>query len=109
MTNIEVFRLEPEVGKSYEYAESTSTKGMWTNPQHFTTNVPLKVGRFISCVTGGYGDGGWRTDYFEDSNGQIRAVNYSYEGKTCFREVSCNIPSLQNLSRKVIKSEFTKE
>lgn len=55
------------------------------------------------------GDGGWRRDYFEDNNGTEHIVNYSYGGDTCFREVPClnaNIPSLQGLSRKVVKSNL---
>ena len=90
MTKIEVFRIEPEVGeKCYEYAESTTTEGKWPDEKHFTNIEPLYVGRFIKSEIGGRGDGGWRRDYFQDNKGTEHVVNYSYEGKTCFREVPC--------------------
>lgn len=100
MPDYEVFRITPEVGeKCYEYAEADSrlTKGNWPNQKFFTNVPPLYVGRLIRFVTGGYGDNGWRTDYFEDNTGREHVVNYSYEGNTCFHEVPCLpnvIPSL---------------
>jgi hypothetical protein len=39
MTEIEVFRLSPEVGKCYEHAESTRKTGYFPNERHFTTNT----------------------------------------------------------------------
>ena len=110
MTKIEVFRIEPEVGeKCYEYAESTTTEGKWPDEKHFTNIEPLYVGRFIKSENGGRGDGGWRRDYFQDNKGTEHVVNYSYEGKTCFRVVPCipnSIPSLEELSRAVVKKNF---
>ena len=90
MAEIEVFRITPEVGeKCYEYAESTRSQGSRPNEKRFTNVQPRYVGRLIRFETGGWGDGGWRKDYFEDNNGIEQVVNYSYEGKTCFREVPC--------------------
>lgn len=110
MTEFEVFRITPEVGeKCYEYAESTRTEGRWPKERRFTNVQPLYVGRLIRFETGGYGDNGWRRDYFQDNNGREQVVNYSYEGRTCFREVPCLpaiIPSLESLSRKVVKSNL---
>ena len=110
MTEFEVFRITPEVGeKCYEYAESTRTEGRWPKERRFTNVQPLYVGRLIRFETGGYGDNGWRRDYFQDNNGREQVVNYSYEGRTCFREVPCRpavIPSLESLSRKVVKSNL---
>ena len=110
MTEFEVFRITPEVGeKCYEYAESTRTQGRWPNEKRFTNVKPRYVGRLIRFETGGYGDNGWRRDYFQDNNGREQVVNYSYEGRTCFREVPCLpevIPSLESLSRKVVKSNL---
>jgi len=92
LLEVEIFRIAPEINnKCYEYAESTRIEGTWPNERRFTTNKLIYVGRLIKIVLGGYGDNGWRIDYFEDNNGQEQIVNYSYEGKTCFREV----PSLQ--------------
>jgi hypothetical protein len=110
MTEFEVFRITPEVGeKCYEYAESTRTEGRWPKERRFTNVQPLYVGRLIRIEEGGYGDNGWRRDYFQDNNGREQVVNYSYEGRTCFREVPCRpavIPSLESLSRKVVKSNL---
>jgi hypothetical protein len=110
MSEFEVFRITPEVGeKCYEYAESTRTEGIWPKERRFTNVQPLYVGRLIRFETGGYGDNGWRRDYFQDNNGREQVVNYSYEGRTCFREVPCRptvIPSLESLSRKVVKSNL---
>ena len=90
MAEIEVFRITPEVGeKCYEYAESTRSQGSRPNEKRFTNVQPRYVGRLIRFETGGWGDGGWRKDYFEDNNGIEQVVNYSYEGNTCFREVPC--------------------
>ena len=86
---VEVFRITTEIGdKYYEYAESTRSKGKWPDQRRFTTNKLLYVGKLIKIITGGYGDNGWKIVQFQDNNGQIQTVNYSYEGNTCFREVS---------------------
>jgi hypothetical protein len=109
MTEVEVFRITPEVGKCYEYAESTRTQGRYPNQRRFTINTPLYVGRLTRTETGGYGDNGWKRDYFQDNTGTEHVVNYSYEGNTCFREVDCRpavIPSLESLSRNVVKANF---
>ena len=108
MTEFEVFRITPQKddGKCYEYAESTRTQGRYPNEKYFTNTKPKYVGRLIKIETGGFGDGGWRRDYFEDNNNIKHTVNYSYEGKTCFREVPClpaNIPTLESLSRDSVK------
>lgn len=98
MNLIEIYRINPIVSneKYYEYAESTCVKGKYPNQKYYTTNIPLYVGRLIKTVTGGCGDGRWRTDYFEDNYGTEHIVNYSYEGTTCFREVpQLPIPSLE--------------
>ena len=99
-TKFEVFRIEPEVGENcyeyaeYEYAESTSTKNSYLNQKYFTNIRPLYVGKLIRYDRGGWGDGSWRTDYFQDNTGKEHVVNYSYEGRTCFREVPCLLPDV---------------
>jgi hypothetical protein len=101
-----VFRVCPVVGdnKFYEYAECTRIEGRWPDEQYYTTNMPIYVGRLVKIEKGGWGDGGWRIDYFEDNFGKEHVVKYSYEGKTCFREVPQKpIPFLQELSRYVVK------
>lgn len=86
MSEFEVFRITPEVGNlCYEYAESTRSEGRWPSQRHFTNSVPLYVGSLIKVETGGYGDNGWRRDFFEDNAGLEHIVNYSYAGTTCFR------------------------
>jgi hypothetical protein len=103
MTEYEVFRITPEVGeKCYEYAECTHSD---TNGRKFTNVIPVYVGRLKRFVIGGYGDNGWRIDYFEDNTGQEHIVYHSYEGTTCFREVACLpavIPTLESSAAKVV-------
>jgi hypothetical protein len=110
MTEYEVFRITPEVNeKCYEYAESTRSQGTWPNEQRFTIVQPLYVGTLIKTERGGYGDNGWRRDYFQDNTGKEHVVNYSYGGYTCFREVPCLpniIPSLESLTRNVVKKNY---
>jgi hypothetical protein len=106
MTETRVYRICPDVGdgKFYEYAECTRREGRWPTEKWFTTNKPLYVGRLVKIETGGWGDGRWRKDYFEDEYGNEHVVNYSYEGNTCFRQVPQKpIPSLQDLSRHIVK------
>lgn len=87
MSQIEVFRDRPEQGKYYEYAECTLKVGVYPNQRYFTDVPPKYVGKLIRNESGGFGDGSWATDYFENEKGEIVVVNYSYEGRTCFREV----------------------
>jgi hypothetical protein len=106
MTETQVYRICPVVsdGKFYEYAECTRKEGRWPNEKWFTTNKLIYVGRLVKIAQGGYGDGGWRTDYFEDEYGNEHKVDYNYFGTTCFREVPQRpIPSLQDLSRHIVK------
>ena len=108
MAEIEVFRITPTIDKCYEHVEATRIEGSWPNTRYFTTNTPRYVGRFIKRVIQRSGDGGSVTDYFEDNNGNEQTVDYSYQGRTCFREVPClstNIPSLEELSRKIVKTQ----
>jgi hypothetical protein len=93
---IEVYRMTPTLGKFYEHAEYTRRQGRWPNEHYFVNKPPKYVGEFVRFVEGGYGDNGWRIDYFKDENGNEIAVNYTYEGTTCFREV-CPILSKEIL------------
>jgi len=76
----EVYRLTPEKGKYYEYAECTRKEGKWPNERYYTTNALEFVGKFIEHKSEGYRDNAHHWDIFE--NGMVR---YSYEGNTCFR------------------------
>jgi hypothetical protein len=97
MTEFEIFRITPTTdGKCYEYAESTRREGRYPKERYFTKTQPLYVGHLVRSETGGYGDGGWRRDYFQD-NEKEHIVNYSYEGNTCFREVPCRPTLIQGL------------
>lgn len=109
MTETQIFRISPTVddGKYYEYAECTRKDGVWPNKNYYTNNNLIYVGKLIKTLTGGYGDNRWRRDYFSDNYGKEHIVNYSYEGNTCFREVSeLPIPSLEELSRNIIKKHI---
>jgi hypothetical protein len=87
MTETEVFRMTPQFGKFYEHAEYTCQVGRYPNEKYYTNIPPRYVGQLIERAQGGWGDGSWRTDYFANENGVKVAVNYSYEGRTSFREV----------------------
>ena len=83
----EVFRLIPVLNRFYEHAEYTRMEGDYPNWRYFVNTTPIYVGEFIRYEEGGHRDGSWRRDYFRDLNGNENAVNYSYAGRTCFREV----------------------
>jgi len=87
----EVFPLDPETGKCYEYAEATRKIGSWSqgNERYFTANPMRYVGRFVRTERRGWGDGGEVWSIFVDNNGVEHRVDYSYEGTTSFREVPC--------------------
>ena len=104
----EVFRLTPEVGKCYEYAESTRKLGGYPTERYFTRNIPQYVGRYVRS------DG--RTsphmpaaDVFQDNYGKEHMIWWNEDETTCFREVPClaeQVPSLQNLSRRVVQRDI---
>jgi hypothetical protein len=95
MAETEVFRIEPVVNKCYEHAEYTRKEGRYPNERYFTNIPPRYVGEYIRSERGGWGDGGWKTDYFRDLDGIEKAIDYSYEGRTSFREVPCGQPTTQ--------------
>jgi hypothetical protein len=109
MAETEVYySIVPEVGHCYEYAEATRKQGKYPNERYFTTNPLRYVGEFIRSVRGGNSEYGGFCAYFLDNHGKEQRVDYSYEGKTCFREVPCiplTVPSLQSLSRHVVKTQ----
>jgi hypothetical protein len=81
---IEVFFINPEVGKCYEHVEATRKEYIGGGKsRYFTTNTPRYVGKFIRKERYGSGDGVEVTGIFD--NGR---VEYSY-GYTCFTEVPC--------------------
>jgi hypothetical protein len=95
MSDIEVYRITPEVGKYYEHAEYTRREGRYPNERYYAKQ-PKYVGKFIRCEEGGYRDNHWRTDYFRDAEGMEHVVPYTYEGTTAFREVQPHQPKTLN-------------
>jgi hypothetical protein len=87
MNETEVFRITPEYGKFYEHAEYTRREGRYPNEKYYINTPPKYVGQLIERAQGGWGDGSWRRDYFLNEIGLNVAVDYSYEGRTSFREV----------------------
>lgn len=81
----EVFRMTTEIGKRYEYAEYTERTELPVKYFAPTQDVKI-VGTLVKIKEGGFGDGGWRIDVF-DNNGETTEVKYSYEGRTCFNEL----------------------
>jgi hypothetical protein len=81
---IEVFFINPEVGKCYEHVEATRKEYFGHGKfRYFTTNTPRYVGKFIRQERKGHHDNIEVTGIFD--NGR---VEYSY-GYTCFTEVPC--------------------
>jgi hypothetical protein len=105
MAETEVFRLTPVLNRCYEHAEYTRSQGNYPNVRYFVNIPPRYVGEFIRFEQGGFGDGGWRRDYFRGLNGNEVAVNYSYEGRTCFREVPCGPKPLPREHLDAIKNK----
>jgi len=104
MTEVQVFRLTPALNRCYEHAEYTRRQGNYPNERYFVNIPPRYVGEFIRFESGGWGDGGWRRDFFRDLNRNEVVVNYSYEGRTCFREVPCGPPPLPREHLESIKN-----
>lgn len=77
---IEIFRLTPEEGEYYEYAECTRKEGKWPKERYYTTNELIYVGKFIRHESIGCRDNAEHWDIFEHG-----VVTYSYSGNTCFR------------------------
>lgn len=103
---LEVFRITPEIGKCYKHVEAT--RSVWVDGpapnrrrfrRYFSTKEPRYVGKFVSTHQQGSGDGAHTWDFFDD-NGKVNRVDYSYEGNTCFIEVSCMEPTAENRARK---------
>ncbi len=88
-TEVEVFRLMPQVGKYYETGRVTRVLvngGKYLEQRYFTSEPLRYVGRFKSQHSWGAGDGKQVWDLF-DNNGHEERVDYTYEGTTCYREV----------------------
>jgi hypothetical protein len=96
--------MTPVLNRCYEHAEYTRSQGNYPNQRYFVNVPPRYVGEFIRFEQGGWGDAGWRRDYFRDLNGNEVAVNYSYEGRTCFREVPCGPKPLPSEHLEAIKN-----
>ena len=83
-TEIQVYRIDPKVGKHYWYAESTRK---YNDNIHFTTNDLEYVGEFVRKARRGSGDGSVSYAYFKrDGSESERIITYSYWGHTCFIE-----------------------
>lgn len=82
----EVFRIMPKPGCYYETAVYTKKTGKWPNEKYFTLDTPGYVGKFIRHVQIGDRNETAHYDVF-DKNGEEIQVNYTADGKTCYREV----------------------
>ena len=109
-SEIEVFRITPEVGKCYEHIEATRSEYMGQGKhRYFSENSPRYVGKFTREVRMGSGDGQTVEAFFDD-NGSENSVNYSYEGYTCFIEVQCkNSGGMRKRSRKTRRKLKTRK
>ena len=95
-TEIQVYRIDPKVGKHYWYAESTRK---YNNDIHFTTNDLEYVGESVGNGSRGSNDARQIYEYF-NHNGSKRTITYSYEGKTCFIETD-RVLDIEEEKRKI--------
>ena len=106
----EVYRILPEMGeKYYEHAEYKRKEGRWSqkNERYFTDILPRYVGKLIKRESYGFGDGSTMTDIFLNEYNETIRIPYSYEGRTCFREVPCKeMPSLFETARRNIRENI---
>jgi hypothetical protein len=84
---IEVYHDSPKPDKYYFTALYTRKEGKWDNQRYFTTNKPIYAGKHIRGMREGWGDGACVYELFDQDENIVR-VNYTYEGTTCFVEVS---------------------
>jgi hypothetical protein len=85
----EVYRLTPKEGFYYFTTTRTRTYGIWPDQKYFTKNKLEYVGKFLIHESIGYHDNAQHWDLFElvnDSVKEIKRVDYTYEGTTCFLE-----------------------
>lgn len=80
---IEVFRIEPKVGKCYEYIEATRKHRYLQT--YYSTNKYKYVGKFVKTRRFDRDD----VTYIFDNDGEKVEVELSYEGMSCFKEVDC--------------------
>lgn len=86
----EVYRITPIIGRYYETAEYTRKTGKYllNTEQYFTKKDNIKyVGKLIQHEHSGFGDNAEHWEVFENDEGFITKIEYTYEGTTCFREV----------------------
>jgi len=92
----EVFRLTPEPGKYYSYAEHTKCVGKWPNVKYYTTNKLQYVGLFLYHSVSGYRDNAEHVSTFYNCGKETR-IRYSDGGNTSFIEVKPRInPTLKS-------------
>jgi hypothetical protein len=95
---IEVFRINPEVGKCYEHVEATRNDNTdWEHVRYFSTNEPRYVGEFVRAERQGYRNSSTYSCFFKIGRAENR-VDYSYEG-TCFIEVPCVADAIASKAR----------
>jgi hypothetical protein len=87
---VEVFRENPVIGKSYKWGEAMRITGDWynQNQRYFApaANV-IYVGKLINLEHGGERDQAWTRATFRKRDGKETIVNFSFEGTTGFIEV----------------------
>ena len=82
----EVYRTKPIVGKLYYHAEYDNSEGRYPNTRYFVDKNKLKfVGEYVKHMSYGYGDGSRHYGHFLLDSKEV-IVEYSYEGRTCFKE-----------------------
>lgn len=101
---VEVFRFTPEIGRYYETAEYTRREKnhIMKTSRYFAKKEDVKyVGKCIEHCSEGYGDNAEYWDLFENDEGVVIRVEYSYEGFTSFREVQ-SIQDIYQFKREII-------
>ena len=79
---IEVFRVT-KFDKNVEYGYAYYTKK--ENNKYYTTNEIKYLGKYKESISWGhFGDGHCGRELFINDKGDIKWVDYDYEGKLCF-------------------------
>lgn len=87
MSEIQVFRLTPELGRFYYTTTYTRKAGKWPNETYYSTKELKYVGQFVKHYQLGAGNGAIHYDIFKDGE-KVNKVDYTYEGITCFVETN---------------------
>lgn len=83
---LEIFRvIHFDKNVEYGYSYYTKKEGNYPNEKYYTTNEIKYLGKYKESISlGHYGDGHSGYEVFINNKGEIKTVEYDYEGKLGF-------------------------